>query len=196
MSNALDPQDDAGTELSAEEREGLIPSYISLRSELNDVEQTNIEEGIAWAERRKRKNILDEAFLKTLHQKMYGKVWTWAGTYRTTGKNIGVDAYRIRTDVHELLNNARYWIEHETFQPDEIAARFHHRLVQIHCYANGNGRHARVATDLLLQELGQQPFTWGSANLVDESDVRDRYIAAIKAADNHDIAALLEFARS
>jgi Fic-DOC domain mobile mystery protein B len=196
MSDPLGPQDDAGTELSPEDREGLIPSYITLRGELNDAEQTNIEAGVAWAERRKSKNILDEVFLKTLHEKMFGKVWKWAGTYRTTGKNIGVDAYRISTDLLELLNNARYWIEHETFPPDEIAARFHIRLVQIHCYPNGNGRHARVATDLLLERLGQQPFTWGSANLVGEGDVRDRYIGAIRAADNHDIAPLLEFVRS
>jgi Fic-DOC domain mobile mystery protein B len=196
MSDPLGPQDDAGTDLSPEEREGLIPSYITLRSELNDAEQTNITEAVSWAERRRSRAVLDEEILKNLHKRMYGKVWKWAGSYRTTGKNIGVDAYRIGTDLHKLLNNARFWIEYEIYPPDEIAARFHHRLVEIHCYPNGNGRHARVATNLLLQQLGQEPFTWGNANIVDDGTVRERYIAALKAADNHDYAPLFEFVRS
>ena len=196
MTDPLDAQDDVGTELGPEEREGLIPSYITLRSELNDAEQANITEAENWAERRDRKIVLDEKLLKNLHKRMYGKVWKWAGTYRKTGKNIGVDAYRISNDLHELLNNCRYWIDNNTYPPDEIAGRFHHRLVQIHCYPNGNGRHARVATNLLLKQLGQEPFTWGNANIVDEGEVRDRYIAALRAADNHDYAPLFEFVRS
>ena len=196
MIDPLGPQDDAGTELRAEEREGLIPSYITLRSELNDAEQTNIAQAENWAERRKNKSVLNEEFLKNLHKRMYGKVWKWAGTYRTTGKNLGVDAYRIGTDLNEFLDNCRYWIDNDIYPPDEIAARFHHRLVQIHCYPNGNGRHARVATDLLLKRLGQEPFTWGNANLVDDGEVRDRYITALRTADNHDIAPLLDFVRS
>ena len=196
MTDPLVPQDDAGTELSPEEREGLIPSYITLRSELNDAEQSNIEEGQEWAERRKKKNVLDEDFLKTLHKRMYGKVWKWAGTYRTTGKNIGVDAYRVPTDLRELIEDVRYQIEHNAFPPDEIAARFHHRLVQIHCYPNGNGRHARLATNLLLKQLGREAFSWGGATLVDEGEVRTRYIDALRAADEHDYAPLLAFVRS
>lgn len=196
MTDALGPKDDAGTELSPEEREGLIPSYITLRSELNDAEQSNIEEGTDWAERSRRKNVLDERFLKALHKRMYGNVWKWAGTYRSTGKNIGVDAYRIGTDLNQLIDDVRFQIENKSYAADEIAARFHHRLVQIHCYPNGNGRHARVATDLLLKQLGRDPFSWGSENLVDPGETRERYIAALHAADKHDIGPLLEFVRS
>ena len=196
MTDPLVPQDDAGTELIPEEREGLIPSYITLRSELNDAEQANIEAAIDWAERRKRGDVLDEEFLKNLHKRMYGKVWKWAGTYRTTGKNIGVDVYRIATDLRQLIENCKFWIANETYPPDELAARFHHRLVQIYCYPNGNGRHARVATNLLLKQTGQDPFSWGNANLVDEDEVRSRYMDALRAADNHEYAPLFAFVRS
>ena len=195
MTDALGPQDDAGTPLSEEEREGLIPSYITLRSELNEAEQANIVEAQEWALARKR-NVLDEKFLDNLHQRMYGNVWRWAGQHRTSGKTIGIDAYRMPTELRELLDSCRYWIENETYEPDEIAARFHHKLVWIHCYPNGNGRHARLAADLLLKAMEQKRFSWGGANLVDKGKIRSRYIAALQAADSHDIEPLLEFVRS
>jgi Fic-DOC domain mobile mystery protein B len=189
------PQDDGGTELTEEEREGLIPSYITLRSELNEAEQANILEAEEWAFVRKR-DLLEEKFLNNLHKRMYGNVWRWAGRYRTSGKNIGIDAYRIPTELRQLLDDGRYWIENGTYEPDEIAVRFHHRIVSIHCYPNGNGRHARLATDLLLKSMGQERFSWGGKNLVDVGETRERYIAALQAADEHDIGPLLEFVRS
>lgn len=195
MRDSLGPQDDGGTELTEEEREGLIPSYITLRSELNEAEQANILEAAEWAFARKR-NLLEEKFLNNLHRKMYGNVWRWAGKYRTTGKNIGNYAYRIPTELRQLLDDCRYWIENGTYEPDEIAARFHHRLVLIHCYPNGNGRHARLAADLLLKLMGQDRFSWGGKNLVDIGETRESYIAALQAADKHDIGPLLQFVRS
>lgn len=195
MSDPLAPQDDGATELSPEEREGLIPSYITTRAELNEAEQGNIVEAREWAFGRKR-DVLDEGFLKKLHARMVGKVWKWAGEYRTSGKNIGIDAYQIPEELRKLLDDVRYWIEHETYPADEIAARFHHRLTYIHCYPNGNGRHARLATDLLLTGMGEKPFTWGNADLVDAGETRARYIAALRAADKHDIEPLIAFVRS
>jgi len=195
MTDLLVPQDDGGTELTEEEREGLIPSYITLRSELNEAEQANILEAEEWAFARKR-DLLEEEFLNNLHKRMYGNVWRWAGRYRTSGKNIGIDAYRIPTELRQLLDNCRYWIENGTYEPDEIAVRFHHRIVSIHCYPNGNGRHARLAADLLLKSMGQERFSWGRENLVDVGETRERYVAALQAADEHDIGPLLEFVRS
>jgi Fic-DOC domain mobile mystery protein B len=195
MTDPLVPQDDEGTELTEEEREGLIPSYITLRSELNEAEQANILEAEEWAFARKR-DLLEEKFLNNLHKRMYGNVWRWAGRYRTSGKNIGIDAYRIPTELRQLLDDCRYWIENGTYEPDEIAVRFHHRIVSIHCYPNGNGRHARLATDLLLKSMGQERSSWGGKNLVDVGETRERYIAALQAADGHDIGPLLEFVRS
>jgi Fic-DOC domain mobile mystery protein B len=127
---------------------------------------------------------------------MFGRVWRWAGDHRRTGKNIGVYAYRIAQDLGQLLNDCRYWIENDTYDPDELAARFHHRLVWIHPYPNGNGRHARLATDLLLVSIGQERFSWGSASITDPGQTRQRYVAALRAADNHDMEPLLAFVRS
>ena len=195
MTDPLDQQDDASTPLDEEEREGLIPSYITLRGELNEAEQANILEAEDWAYGRKR-DVLSEDVLNGLHKRMFGKVWKWAGQYRTSGKNVGVEAYRIPIELRQLVDDCRYWAEHGTYDPDEIAVRFHHRLVSIHPYPNGNGRHGRLATDLLLIAMGQEPFSWGSANLVDPGETRARYVAALRAADNHDLEPLKAFVRS
>jgi len=195
MSDPLLPEEEDGqTALSDEEREGLIPSYITLRAELNEAEQANILDAEHWAFRRKS-NVLSVRFLNDLHKRMFGRVWKWAGRFRTTGKNVGISAYRIQTDLQELINDCSCWIDNGTYEPDEIAARFHHRLVQIHPYPNGNGRHARLAADVLLARLGRPRFTWGSKNLVDSSETRTRYIDALRAADRHDYAPLLGFVR-
>lgn len=195
MTDPLLEQDDAATPLTPEEREGLIPSYITLRRELNEAEQANIVEAEEWAYSRKR-DVLSEQFIKSLHKRMFGRVWRWAGDFRQTERNIGVNPFRIAIDLRNLLDDCRYWIEHETYPPDEIAARFHHRLVYIHPFPNGNGRHARLAIDLLLVKLGRPRFSWGRVNLVNAGETRQTYVAALRAADNHDIGPLLQFVRS
>jgi Fic-DOC domain mobile mystery protein B len=195
MTDPLAEQDDASTPLSPEEREGLIPSYITLRGELNEAEQANILAADAWAFSRKR-DVLDAGFLNTLHKRMYGDVWRWAGTYRKSQKTIGIEFYRIPTELRKLLDDCRYWVKNNTYPPDEIGARLHHRLVSIHCYPNGNGRHARLAADLLLTALGRERFSWGSTNLIDTGATRAAYVAALRTADNHDYTLLSAFVRS
>ncbi|WP_341021076.1 mobile mystery protein B [Brevundimonas diminuta] len=196
MSDPLfEPEHDAATPLTPDERAQLIPTYITTRAQLNEAEQANIADADLWAFRRKR-NVLDEAFLLNLHKRMLNGVWRWAGTFRQSERNIGIQAYRIATELRQLLDDTRYWVDHDTFPPDEIAVRFHHRLVFIHPFPNGNGRHARLTADLLAVQLGQDRFTWGRANLVTADETRARYIAALRAADNHDVGPLLEFARS
>jgi Fic-DOC domain mobile mystery protein B len=195
VTGVLARRDDASTPLTPDERDGLVPSYITLRGELNEAEQQNILEADEWAFSRKR-DVLHEAFLNRLHKRMYGNVWRWAGQYRTSEKNIGVPYYRIATELRALLDDCRYWKEHNTHSPDEIAAQFHHRLVQIHCYPNGNGRHARLAADLLLVSGGGARFSWGSANLADPGATRAAYVAALRSADEHDYGPLLAFVRS
>lgn len=187
--------DDANTPLQAEEREALIPSYITLRRELNEAEQVNIASAMKWLSSQ-RGDILEEKFLHRLHKEMFGQVWKWAGDYRTTARNIGVEAYRIGMDVAQAIDDARYWVENDTYSPDEIAIRFSHRLVAIHPFPNGNGRFSRLVGDLLAQKLGRPPFTWGRASLVDPNETRKAYVAALQAADNHDFDALMVFARS
>ncbi len=195
MSNPFDNQDDAATPLDEEEKEGLIPSYITTRGELNEAEQANILEAEDWALSRKR-NVLDKQFLDNLHKRMFRNVWRWAGSHRRSGKSVGIDAYQLPTALRQMIDDCRYWIENGTYPLDEIAARFHHRLVWIHPYPNGNGRHARLATDLLLKSLGQPRFSWGQENLVDAGETRQRYVEALRAADRHDFQPLLEFVRS
>lgn len=196
MSDPLfDDADDAATPLTPDEKKGLVPSYITLRRELNEAEQLGITEAEEWAFSRKR-NVLDETFLRRLHKKMFKDVWRWAGEFRTTARNIGVEPWQITSMLRNLLEDTNYWILHETYPPDEIAVRFHHRLVLIHPFPNGNGRHARLATDLLLVKLGQERFTWGRISLVNPGKTRQQYIAALRAADAHDLQPLLAFVRS
>lgn len=188
-------ESEGGTDLTEEEKEGLIPSYISTRGDLNQAEQQNIVKGQLWAFTKKR-NPLDMDFLEGLHKKMYGDVWEWAGSFRKTSRNIGIDAYRIPSELKQLVGDAQYWLDNKTYKPDELAARFHHRLVFIHPYPNGNGRHSRLATDILLHFMDQKRFTWGAGDITKKGEVRTRYIKALQAADNHDIEPLLEFVRS
>ncbi|MGE8106764.1 mobile mystery protein B [Allorhizobium sp. NPDC080224] len=198
MTDLFQEPEDA-TPLEPQEREGLLQTWITHRHDLNEAEEENIVEGAAWARGRRRlplERMLSEDFMRTLHKRMFGDVWQWAGTLRATERNIGVQAYRIGMELASLLSDIRYWIEHKTFPPDEIAIRFHHRLVAIHPFPNGNGRHARLAADLLIERLGGAPFTWGGGSLANVGELRARYVAALRAADDHNIAPLLEFARS
>ena len=196
MSADLFSDEDGNTPLSAEERLGLIPTYITLRHELNEAEQINITDGENWATRQSR-NMLDEDILRELHRRMFGKVWAWAGGYsKETNRRIGSDSFRIPLDLRQMLDDVRYWIEHDTYPADEIALRFHHRLTQIHPFPNGNGRFSRLATDLLAKHLGQPYFSWGRTSLIEAGATRGQYIEALRAADHHDLEPLLRFARS
>lgn len=186
------------TPLEPEEIEQLIPTWISTRGDLDSAEQENIAAAAEWAlgARRSPTEIVDDRFLHGLHRRMFGDVWRWAGSYRTTARNIGVDAWRIGEEVALLVGDTRNWLDQGTYSGDEIAVRFHHRLVSIHAFPNGNGRHARLAADLLLRSLDLVAFTWGIEREIDTVELRDEYIGAIHAADAGDISALLTFARS
>jgi len=189
---------DGQTPLDEDEKDGLLINSISTRGELDEFEQQNIESAIQWILTRKFKNeqIFTEAFIQDLHKRMYGKVWQWAGKYRRTNKNIGVDKLQIPIDLKALLDDAMYWITNDVFPPDEVAIRFKHKLVSIHCFPNGNGRHSRLMADIIIEKIYNQPvFTWGGANSSNENDIRDKYLRAIKAADKGEFSLLLEFVR-
>ncbi len=189
-------EDDAATPLTPDERAGLIPTYITSRAELNEAEQLNIMEADGWVFRRKR-DVLDQRFLVGLHKRMLGQVWRWAGSFsREANRRIGADYWLIESKLQQLLDDIRYWIENETFSPGEIALRFHHRLTVIHAFPNGNGRHARLAADLLAVQLGLERFSWGRANLVEAAETRRAYVAALRSADEHDMGPLIAFAMS
>jgi Fic-DOC domain mobile mystery protein B len=187
------------TPLDPEELAGLKLSYISTQAELNAAEAVNIEAGLRWAgKRRSLEELLEADFVCELHRRMFGDVWKWAGEYRTTDKNIGIPWWQVETQVVELLRDAAAWTGggSPAWPVDEIGAQFHHRLVSIHPFPNGNGRHSRAATDLFLVAFGAEPFTWGQENLANPGEVRSRYIAALQAADERDFGLLLKFVRS
>lgn len=188
------------TPLEPDELDGLIPTYVTTRGELNELEHKNIQEALRWIRGRRSFEVIDPRFVHELHRRMFNQVWQWAGKTRNSGKNIGVDWHQIATQTGQLLGDIRYWIDNKTFSIDEIGARFHHRLVQIHIFPNGNGRHARLITDLLLESLGQKSFTWGARTSTDPLEIagtrREEYILALRAADESDYTALKAFVRS
>jgi Fic-DOC domain mobile mystery protein B len=190
---------DGQTPLSEEEFEGLKISSVTTREELDEFEQLNIEQAIQWTFGKKvlPNDLLSEKFIKDLHKRMYGDVWKWAGSFRNTEKNLGIKSFLIPVQLKQLLDRALFWYENNIFTPDEMAVRFKHELVSIHCFANGNGRHSRLMADLIMEKLYNKPFlTWGSSDLVKANDKRKAYIDAIKMADNLDLNSLILFAKS
>jgi Fic-DOC domain mobile mystery protein B len=196
------PIDDppGATPLDPNELEGLIPDYITTQAELNALERENILEANNWAHDRQHSDVLNATFALDLHKRMLNRVWKWAGTQRTSDKNIGVFHEQISTELAKLFGDAKYWIENNTYSWDEIGARFHHRFVSIHVFVNGNGRHARILTDILLKSNEREPFSWGMKTsegaLEVEGALRQEYISALKKADQGDYDALLRFVRS
>jgi Fic-DOC domain mobile mystery protein B len=188
---------EGATPIDPDEAEGLLLSHITTRGELDRWEQDNIIEALAWVGKTKSADILTEKFVKELHRRMFGNVWRWAGHFRQSNKNIGGPWHQIPASLRNLCDDARLWVELQDNSPDEIAVRFHHRLVSIHPFPNGNGRHARLMTDLFLENvLNGSRFTWGSEDLSRAGNARQRYIAALHAADEHDYEPLLEFVRT
>jgi Fic-DOC domain mobile mystery protein B len=188
---------DGNTPLSPEELANLIPN-LATKEELNEWERENILRAREWAvgDRTAAPDLASDDYVRKLHAKMFDQTWKWAGEYRHSEKNIGIPFHEIRERLMALFGDVRYWIEKNTYPPDEIAVRFHHRLVLIHPFPNGNGRHARLIADVIAMKLGRPAFTWGSANLGKEGEARTRYLEEIRAADNGDIQPLLTFARS
>lgn len=189
--------EDGATPLEFDEIKGLIPTHITTKGELDALELENIARASAWMKTIKSDKILNTDFICRLHKKMFGDVWKWAGKYRKTEKNIGIRYVDIPVEVHKLCDEADGWHEFDAYPPDEFAVRFHHRLVLIHPFSNGNGRHARLIADLILEKIfNKEPFSWGKVNLAKTGDVRAMYIKALKEADNYDYEALLNFVRS
>lgn len=182
------------TPIDADELAQLIPKHIATQEQLNEWEQTNIVEALKWLKRDRHTDVLSEEFCRTLHKRMFGKTWKWAGTFRKSDKNIGGDWRQVPMRLRQLLDNTRFWVDGHVFPLDEIAVRFHHQLVLVHAFPNGNGRHARLMTDSLLRRAGAPAFSWGrQADLATAGDVRNIYLDALRAADAGDIAKLSAF---
>ncbi len=187
---------EGATPLDPDEMEGLRFRHITTRGQLDELEQVNIETGLRWLERIRNQDVLTPTFAVTLHKRLFGEVWNWAGTLRRTEKNIGIDPLHISVELRTLMDTARYWKDHETYAPAEAAVRLHHRMVQIHPFPNGNGRHARIIADAMLRGVyGQPPIDWaGGHDLQQMNERRLAYISALRAADRLNFDPLFAFA--
>lgn len=185
------------TPLDENEKEGLKIKSITTQQELDEFEQLNIEKALEWtiSANLKTEKILSEKFIKDLHKKMYGDVWMWAGEFRKTNKNIGIKWTQVAVELKYLIDDAKYWIENQTYSQDEIAIRFKHRIVAIHCFPNGNGRHSRMMADIIIEFVfGKEVFSWQKSNMIKADETRKSYISALKEADNGNIKPLIKFA--
>lgn len=188
---------DGATPVDYAELKGLLPTHITTRGELDFLEMENINQAIIWSDNLKTNDILNIQFICKLHKQMFSNVWKWAGKFRKSQKNIGIPYIQIEVELQTLCDDSHAWIEYDTYPPDEFAARFHHRLVFIHPFSNGNGRHARLMADLILEKLFfTKVFSWGGESLANHNKTREEYITALKMADEHDYSLLLEFVRS
>ena len=183
------------TPLDPDETEGLLPE-LHTQKELNEWEHANILKAYPWAFGRPSGRVFEVYFALELHKRMFDETWKWAGTLRRSDKTIGVPWPAIPDRLSQALENAAYWVEHGTFALDEAAVRFHHQLVSVHPFPNGNGRHSRLMADVLLHTKGLRPLTWGSSDLTVRSQARDLYLAALRAADRGDVRPLLQLARA
>ncbi len=186
------------TPIDEDEKAGLLIKSITTRGDLDEFEQLNIEKAIQWTLGKKweAEYILSEDFVRELHKKMFNDIWSWAGQYRKTNKNIGVDKHLISVSLRQLLDDSMFWLMHKTYTDEEFAIQFKHRIVKIHCFPNGNGRHSRLIADIIISQIfGKQFFTWYSSSLYKKGEARTEYLKAIKSADNGDILPLINFAR-
>ncbi|MDG1040748.1 MAG: mobile mystery protein B [Polaribacter sp.] len=190
---------DGQTPLDEDEKEGLKIKSITTQKELDEFEQLNIEKAVEWTIRTnlKPEKILTEKFIKNLHTKMYGDVWKWAGEFRKTEKNIGIKWSQIGIELKNLIDDTKYWLENKIYPPKEIAIRFKHRIVAIHCFPNGNGRHSRMMADIIIESIFEKEiFSWHKSNMVRVDETRKEYIKALKEADNGNIEPLIKFAEN
>ena len=183
------------TPLDPNELDGLKHKHITTQAELNELEQANIQSGLRWLATQKD-DVLTDHFVVELHERLFCDVWGWAGSFRRTDKSVGsVDPIQIPVELRQLMNDARYWADHKTYTPIEAAVRLHHRLTQIHPFPNGNGRHARIMADAMLEHVYKAPaIDWaGGYDLQKMNERRETYIAALKAADQGDVDQLMNF---
>ncbi len=189
---------DGQTPLNEEEKEGLKIKSITTQKELDEFEQLNIENAVEWTihANLKSEKILTEKFIKDLHKKMYGNIWKWAGEFRKTEKIIGINWMEIGIELRKLIDDTKYWIENDTYSSEEISIKFKHRIVAIHCFPNGNGRHSRIMADIIMESIFEKEiFSWHKSNMVKADETRKEYIKALRKADNGNINPLIEFAK-
>ncbi len=184
------------TPIDPDEAQALIPGHITAQSELNEWESQNIQKAVTWSLSRRRTGVLTAEFVNELHRRMFDQTWEWAGAYRRSDKNMGVPWEQVAVEVHKLLGDAGFWLAESVYSVQESAIRLHYRMVMIHPFVNGNGRHARLLADVLLYNRDLPRIKWGGSELDTPGEARSNYLQALRAADQGDYAQLLSYACS
>src|SRR5580692_12263468 len=179
------PADPPGPDrpITADERAGLLPS-LSTRAQLTEIERLGVNAARVWAMRAavlRRDDLVGEAFSRELHRRMFGGIWRGAGRYRAAARNPGWEPGRIAEGVRLFLDDADGWLRYATYPVHEAAVRLHLRLIAIHPWSNGNGRHARLMADIIVASRGEAPLTWGSRQ---PETAPGRYAEAVRAAES------------
>lgn len=203
MSELIDNPEGA-TPLNLDDMLGLKYKHIDTREQLNEVEAANILQGQIWASKLNkgakeltRDDIFNRDFVSDLHKALFGEVWEWAGHFRKRELNIGVDPKNIAVDLHNFLEDAKCWLEFKHYDNLELSARIQHRLVQIHPFVNGNGRHSRVFTDIVrVYLLNEKPIKWANAKLENMTEERNSYISGLREADVGDLSTFIKYLQS
>lgn len=193
MIDPLFDTSDGNTPVGEDEARGLRLSWVRTRGDLNEAEAANILEALRMIRPASTDEVLDDLWLRRLHRRMFGDVWSWAGTYRLSDRNIGVDWKLVPAAVRALVEDCRSWLASD--DTGEPFARFHHRLVAIHPFPNGNGRHSRAAADLLCRASAMRRPSWGAGTYADEAALRAAYLGTLRAVDRDpdDLGPLLAF---
>ncbi len=172
---------------------GLIPSGITVKSALDEWEAENILKAYNRYLKTSRKRAISPGLITAVHKEMFGLTWKWAGSFRKENLNLGVEWFAIPVEIKKLCDDIAFWEKSKNVNILEQSVRIHHRLVRIHPFLNGNGRHARMIADIFLSGRGKKLPLWPDKDMVETTDIRKRYIHCLKEADNGDYAGLLEF---
>ncbi|HBH79510.1 MAG TPA: mobile mystery protein B [Nitrospira sp.] len=189
-----------GGETSGDDISGLILAHLETRAERNVAEAQAISlayDKYIFEARRKKQGTrwLTDEFIRNVHQDMLGSIWDWAGKYRRDNLNIGMDWHLIPEQVRLLCDDFLHWDAQASTMPVlEVAARLQNRLTKIHPFRNGNGRHARLMTDIFFLSRRHPLLEWPQTQLMSEGhQIRAQYITAMQDADQGDFSSLVKF---
>jgi Fic-DOC domain mobile mystery protein B len=196
MTDEITDQPEGATPL--DDISGLLRRDITTRGQLDEAETLNILGAVDWIERGRLRDVFTVDFYERLHSRMYDDVWEWAGDLRSvTGArpNIGVPPEMVPIELGRVAMEFNWeWQNSDQTNLLPFIAKYHHALVWVHPFNNGNGRWSRLACDVVMKRLAKKPLiTWATDTLNVDSGERSQYINALKMADDFDLAPLVEY---
>ena len=134
---------------------------------------------------------ISEYLIRNLHKLVTAETdKEWAGNYRNSNviivgsEHTPPDAFEVSIVMGDLIK----WLRgnQKKLHPIELAAIFHHKLVFIHPFFDGNGRTARLAMNLLLMQK-----SYPMAVMLKND--RKKYYQTLSRADEKDYAPFVRF---